>query len=74
MQALQPLIDATPSGGVLRPAPGRYAGPAIIAKPMTLDGGSKVRLKGGGKGTVLTLSASGATLRGPGHRRLGRQP
>lgn len=62
--SLQPLIDATPPGGVLRPAPGRYAGPATIAKPMTLDGGGKVTLEGSGKGTVLTLAASGATVRG----------
>lgn len=61
---LQPLIDATPAGGVLRPAPGRYAGPAVIARPMTLDGDGKVVLDGGGKGTVLTLRTSGATLRG----------
>jgi nitrous oxidase accessory protein len=61
---LQPLIDATPSGGVLRPAPGTYAGPATIAKPMTLDGGGKVILEGSGRGTVLTLTASGTTLRG----------
>ena len=64
LQSLQPLIDATPSGGVLRPAPGTYAGPALIERPMTLDGGGKLRLEGGGKGTVLTLHASGATLRG----------
>jgi nitrous oxidase accessory protein len=61
---LQPLIDATPSGGVLRPAPGTNAGPATIAKPMTLDGGGKVILEGSGRGTVLTLTASGTTLRG----------
>lgn len=61
---LQPLIDATPAGGVLRPAPGLYAGPATLAKPMTLDGGGKVILEGSGRGTVLTLAASGATLRG----------
>ncbi|MBI4988803.1 MAG: nitrous oxide reductase family maturation protein NosD [Rhodocyclales bacterium] len=61
---LQPLIDATPPGGVLRPAPGAYAGPAVIAKPMTLDGAGKVILEGSGLGTVLTLAASGATVRG----------
>jgi nitrous oxidase accessory protein len=61
---LQPLIDATPSGGVLRPAPGTYAGPSTIARPMTLDGAGKVTIEGSGKGTVLTLAASGATLRG----------
>lgn len=61
---LQPLIDAAPTGGVLRPAPGRYAGPATIARPITLDGGGKVVLEGSGRGTVLTLAASGATVRG----------
>jgi nitrous oxidase accessory protein len=61
---LQPLIDATPAGGVLRPAPGRYAGPATVAKPMTLDGGGKAILEGGGRGTVLRLAASGAVVRG----------
>ncbi|MBZ0133446.1 MAG: nitrous oxide reductase family maturation protein NosD [Rhodocyclaceae bacterium] len=61
---LQPLIDATPAGSTLRPKPGAYAGPATIAKAMTLDGGGKVTLQGNGKGTVLALRASGATLRG----------
>jgi len=61
---LQPLIDATPAGGTLRPAPGSYAGPAVIARPMTLDGGGKVTIEGAGRGTVLTLATSGATLRG----------
>jgi nitrous oxidase accessory protein len=61
---LQPLIDATPAGGVLRPAPGLYAGPATIARPITLDGGGKVILEGNGRGTVLTLAASGAVVRG----------
>jgi nitrous oxidase accessory protein len=31
---------------------------------MTLDGGGKAILEGGGRGTVLTLAASGATVRG----------
>ncbi len=61
---LQPLIDATPPGGVLRPAPGIYAGPATITRPITLDGGGTVTLEGSGRGTVLTLAASGAALRG----------
>ncbi|MDR2240375.1 MAG: nitrous oxide reductase family maturation protein NosD [Zoogloeaceae bacterium] len=61
---LQPLIDATPAGGVLRPAAGSYAGPAVIDKPLTLDGGGKVALIGNGKGTVLRLAANGAVVRG----------
>jgi nitrous oxidase accessory protein len=61
---LQPLIDATPAGGTLRLAPGSHAGPAVIDRPLTLDGGGQARIAGDGRGTVLTLRASGATLRG----------
>ncbi len=61
---LQPLIDATPAGGTLRPAPGLYAGPATISRPIVLEGGGKVILEGSGRGTVLTLATSGAVLRG----------
>jgi len=61
---LQPLIDATPPGGALRLAPGTYAGPATISRPIVLDGGGKATLAGSGKGTVLALAASGATVRG----------
>jgi len=62
--ALQPLIDATPTGGTLRPPPGIYAGPALITRPMVLDGGGKVTLDGGDRGTVLKLQTGGAVVRG----------
>lgn len=62
--ALQPLIDATLAGGTLRPPPGVYAGPALITRPMVLDGGGRVTLDGGGRGTVLTLQTGGAVVRG----------
>jgi nitrous oxidase accessory protein len=62
--ALQPLIDATPTGGILRPPPGVYAGPALITRPLVLDGGGKVTLDGEGRGTVLTLQTDGAVVRG----------
>lgn len=64
MQPLQPLIDATPAGGVLRLAAGDYAGPATLTRPMTLDGGGKARLLGTGHGTVLSVATHGATIRG----------
>ncbi|CAG1003431.1 putative ABC transporter binding protein NosD [Rhodocyclaceae bacterium] len=63
-QPLQALIDATPVGEVLRLAPGSYSGPAVIDKPMTLDGQGKAVVEGGGRGTVLTLRGSGAVVRG----------
>ena len=61
---LQPLIDATPTGGTLRPAPGRYKGPVAIRRPLTLDGAGSVTIDAGGTGTVVRVEASGVTLRG----------
>ncbi len=61
---LQALIDATPAGGVLDVPPGRHAGPIVIDRPLTLDGHGRATIHGGGKGTVLTMRASGSTVRG----------
>ena len=63
-QPLQPLIDAASAGSILRLAPGSYAGPANIAKPLTLDGGGKAEIHGSGKGTVVSIGGSNVTLRG----------
>lgn len=59
---LQPLIDAAEDGAVLTPKPGRYAGPLVISKPLTLDGGGKVIVDGGGSGTVIRVQANSVTL------------
>lgn len=61
---LQPLLDATPAGGILRLPPGSYAGPATISRSLTLDGGGKAVILGDGKSTVLSVAANGVTLRG----------
>lgn len=60
---LQPLIDATPAGGLLQLGAGDYSGPAIIRKALLLDGAGKARLLGGGRGTVLSVMANGVTVR-----------
>jgi len=60
----QPLVDAAEPGAVLTPAAGTYAGPVVIDKPLTIDGGGQVTIDGGGKGTVVLLHTNGATLRG----------
>lgn len=70
---LQALIDATPDGGRLQLQAGVYAGPAIITRPITLDGGGRVTVTGGGAGTIITLHGSqitvqGLKLRDSGHR------
>jgi nitrous oxidase accessory protein len=62
--SLQALIDATPVGGTLQPAPGIYAGPVLIAKPMVLDGAGQVTLDGAGLATVLTIRGGAVTVRG----------
>jgi len=60
---LQPLIDAAPEGSVLVPPPGRYAGPVLISRRLTLDGAGAVTIDGQGKGTVVTVQAAGAVVR-----------
>ena len=61
---LQPWLDAAPAGVTLRLPAGVYAGPAVISKPLTLEGGGQVVIDAGGKGTVLTVKADRVTLRG----------
>jgi nitrous oxidase accessory protein len=63
-QALQPLIDATPTGGTLHLAPGVYTGPASIDRTMTLEGDGQAVIQGDGHSTVLSVAATAVTLRG----------
>src|SRR5512145_900031 len=63
-QALQPWLDTALPGAVIRLPPGTYQGPAVISKPITLDGDGKVIIDAGGRGTVLTVKADRVTLRG----------
>src|SRR5574343_1426071 len=63
-QPLQPWLDAAQPGSVLRLLPGDYDGPAIINKPLTLEGVGKARISKGGTGTVLTIKADHVTVRG----------
>jgi len=61
---LQPWLDTALPGASIRLPPGTYAGPAVISKPLTLDGDGKVIIDAGGRGTVLTIKADHVTLRG----------
>lgn len=63
-QSLQAWLDTAPAGGVLRLPPGVYRGPAIIDKPLTLEGNGKAIVDAGGRGTVLTIKADNVTVRG----------
>lgn len=61
---LQPLVDATAPGAVLRLAPGQYTGPVHLSRPVTVIGVPGVHLDGGGQGTVLTVDAEGVRVEG----------
>ncbi|MDR1462854.1 MAG: nitrous oxide reductase family maturation protein NosD [Azoarcus sp.] len=60
----QALVDAAAPGSVLRPPPGVYAGPVTVNKPLSIEGGGAVVIDSGGKGSVMSLEADGATVRG----------
>jgi nitrous oxidase accessory protein len=64
LPSFQALVDAAPAGSTLRPKPGNYGGPVHVTKPLVIDGGGKVSIDGGDKGTVFILEANGAILRG----------
>jgi len=64
LKPFQALVDAAPAGSILRPPPGQYAGPVILDKPLTIEGGGKVTIDAGDKGTVFILKADHVTLRG----------
>jgi len=61
---LQDLVDATPAGGVLRLEPGVYAGPVVVTRPITIEGGGHATVDSAGKGSVFVLETNGAQLRG----------
>jgi nitrous oxidase accessory protein len=60
---LQAAIDRAAPGDILRLGPGKYKGPIIIAKALTLEGVTGTIIDGGGTGRVLTADAPGITLR-----------
>ncbi|HXE37031.1 MAG TPA: nitrous oxide reductase family maturation protein NosD [Azonexus sp.] len=68
---LQPWLDTALPGATIRLPPGTYQGPAVISKPLTLEGDGKVVIDAGGKGSVLTIRADDVTLRGLTLRRSG---
>lgn len=63
-QALQPWLDTALPGARIRLPAGIYQGPAVISKPLTLEGDGQVIIDAGGHRTVLTVKADRVTLRG----------
>ena len=64
LKPFQELVDAAPAGSVLRPPPGAYAGPVMLTKPLTIEGGGKVSIDAGDRGSVFTIATDAASLRG----------
>lgn len=61
---MQLYIEITPEGGVLRPEPGRYAGPVVLKRAITIEGRGKVIIDAEGEGSVLTIEADNSVIRG----------
>jgi nitrous oxidase accessory protein len=64
LPSMQLYVELTPTGGVLRPEPGKYAGPVIISRPITIEGKGKVTIDAQGEGTVLSIKTSDSVIRG----------
>jgi nitrous oxidase accessory protein len=62
--ALARAIAKAEPGAVLRLAPGIHQGPIILDRPVTLEGGGKAVIDGGGAGSVVTIGGSDAVVRG----------
>lgn len=64
LKPFQDLVDHAEPGSVLKPPPGIYAGPVTINKPLTIEGGGKVTIDAGDRGTVMLLNTSNSVVRG----------
>ncbi len=62
-QTLQELIDRTDAGGEVALKPGKYFGPVVIDKPLTLDGKGKVIIDGRGKGSVVAVKTGNVVVK-----------
>ncbi|MBK8456881.1 MAG: nitrous oxide reductase family maturation protein NosD [Phyllobacteriaceae bacterium] len=70
--SLQDMIDKAAEGATIAPPAGVYEEHLVIAKSIVLDGSAGVIIDGGGKGTVVELSADGATIKSLTIRNSGR--
>jgi len=62
--ALAAAIAAAEPGDVLRLEPGVHEGPIALGRPIVLDGGGEAVVEGRGRGSVVTVTAPGAVVRG----------
>lgn len=62
--ALARIIASAKPGDVLILEPGRHVGPVTLDRRLTLDGRGQAVVDGGGTGSVITITASDAVVRG----------
>jgi nitrous oxidase accessory protein len=61
---VQAAIAAEPPGGSVELLPGRHRGPVVLDRAVALVGHDGAVLEGPGRGSVVTVTAEGATVRG----------
>ena len=62
--SIEEAIQAAPEGATIEVHGGNYAGPIAIDKPLTLIGIDNPVIDGGGKGTIVRISAPNVVLKG----------
>jgi nitrous oxidase accessory protein len=63
-ESLPAALAAAQPGDTVRLVAGRYPGPLLIDKPLTLEGVGHPVIAGGGEGDVIRVRASAVTIRG----------
>lgn len=63
-KSLQMFLDLARPGDVLRLAPGEHRGPVTISTTVTVEGEPGAEIVGNGKGSVVTVTAPRAVIRG----------
>lgn len=61
---VQAAVAAEPAGGSIVLLPGRHQGPVVLDRPVALVGREGAVLEGPGRGSIVTVIASGAAVRG----------
>ncbi len=60
---LQPMIDTASPGDTIRLAPGLYAGPITITKPLVLDGQYAATIDAGERGSVIYIHSDSVHIK-----------